>query len=180
MSNIVNKLFITTIHTKFGEMSAIADNSNLHFLKFSDSSTLANDIELLKLSIWHSVVKSKNFVLELLEKELFSYFQGTLRNFTVPVRIVGTEFQKLALNELIKIQFGQTLTYSELANKISKAGAYRAVANANGKNKILIVIPCHRVIRLSGELGGYNCGVNYKKLLLEHEKQISHNDNYTY
>jgi O-6-methylguanine DNA methyltransferase len=81
----------------------------------------------------------------------------------------GSPFQKLVWNELLNIPYGETRSYLEEANAIGKPTSYRAVANANGANKLAIIIPCHRIINNNGEIGGYGGGIARKKWLLEHE-----------
>lgn len=103
-------------------------------------------------------------------RELDQYFAGSLKVFTFPVKFVdGTPFQQGVWNELRQIQFGETISYRELALKCGGANYSRAVANANGKNPVSIVVPCHRVISSDGSLGGYTGGIDKKQTLLAHE-----------
>lgn len=102
--------------------------------------------------------------------ELDLYFDKKLSSFTFPYKFVdGTEFQQSVWHELKKIPYGETISYKELALKCGGANYSRAVANANGKNPMSIVVPCHRVISADGSLGGYTGGVDKKRVLLEHE-----------
>ncbi len=102
-------------------------------------------------------------------KELTSYFEGTLEQFTVPLKPKGTEFQITVWNELTKIPFGKVISYGELAHRIGKPKASRAVGLANGQNPISIIVPCHRVIGASGKLTGYGGGLERKAFLLDLE-----------
>lgn len=103
-------------------------------------------------------------------KQLDEYFLGVRQQFNLPLKFVaGTEFQRQVWTQLSKIPYGQTISYKQLAEQLGRPTAYRAVANANGKNPISLVIPCHRVISNSGELGGYTGGVDIKRVLLELE-----------
>jgi methylated-DNA-[protein]-cysteine S-methyltransferase len=102
------------------------------------------------------------------EKELEEYLLGKRKIFDVKLKISGTPFQEKVWKEMMKIPYGKTLSYKELAARIGKPKAYRAVANACGKNKIPIMIPCHRVVGSNG-LGGYSAGIDIKKKLLEIE-----------
>ncbi|HJE19996.1 MAG TPA: methylated-DNA--[protein]-cysteine S-methyltransferase [Aliicoccus persicus] len=105
--------------------------------------------------------------------ELDLYFDNKLETFTFPIKYMkGTLFQQSVWDELRKIPFGETLSYKELALKCGGANYSRAVANANGKNPISIVIPCHRVISSDGTLGGYTSGTDKKQALLDHEGVI--------
>lgn len=105
-------------------------------------------------------------------KELNNYFSGNTANFTVPVSQKGTEFQEQVWSELIKIPAGTTISYADLAKRAGKPKACRAAGSANGKNDIIIIIPCHRVINTDGKLGGYAYGLEMKRFLLNHEKQF--------
>ncbi len=102
-------------------------------------------------------------------QELKQYFNKERTHFEVPIEMGGTDFQKEVYLELIKIDYGSVISYKELANRVNRPKGYRAVGNANGKNRLPIIIPCHRVISHSKTLGGYSGGVETKKLLLEVE-----------
>lgn len=103
------------------------------------------------------------------KKELQEYFAGQRKNFDVPLDVQGTEFQKKVWQQLSEIPYGKTFSYSDIANKMKKPKAMRAVGSANGKNPVWIIIPCHRVIAANGTLGGYAGGLPMKKKLLELE-----------
>jgi methylated-DNA-[protein]-cysteine S-methyltransferase len=103
------------------------------------------------------------------EKQLLEYLGGKRKTFNLPYHFTGTDFQKKVWKNLEKIPFGKTWSYQDLAKQVGNAGAVRAVGNANGKNPICIFIPCHRVIRASGELGGYSGGIAKKVFLLKLE-----------
>lgn len=107
-------------------------------------------------------------------EQLIHYFQGELRIFDLPVSQEGTPFQKQVWNELSGIPFGRTISYLELAVRTGDQKATRAVANANGKNNVAIVVPCHRVIGSNKTLVGYGGGLWRKKWLLEHEMKIAY------
>jgi methylated-DNA-[protein]-cysteine S-methyltransferase len=106
-------------------------------------------------------------------KELEEYFEGTRKLFEVPYKLEGTDFQMRVWKELEKIPYGTTVTYSEQAKKLGDVKAIRAVGTANGKNKIAIIIPCHRVKGNDGSLVGYAGGIDKKKWLLLHEQEHS-------
>lgn len=101
--------------------------------------------------------------------QLNEYFEGTRTHFDLQINLEGTPFQKKVWNELKTIPYGKTLSYLELSRQLGDVKAIRAVANANGKNPLWIVIPCHRVIGSDGSLTGYAGGLHRKKWLLEHE-----------
>ena len=106
-------------------------------------------------------------------RQLEEYFAGRLREFTLPLRPEGTEFQRRVWCELERIPFGETRSYGEVAARIGRPGSARAVGAANGQNPIAIVVPCHRVIGANGSLVGYGGGLPRKTWLLEHEAACS-------
>lgn len=105
-------------------------------------------------------------ILDRAELELKIYLAGDLKKFTITLDIEGTDFQKKVWQQLTKIPYGQTRSYQEIAKSIKQPKACRAVGTANGKNPLTIIIPCHRVISASGELGGYSGGLTTKVKLL--------------
>ena len=102
--------------------------------------------------------------------QLDEYFQGKRTTFSLPFKLTGTPFQLAVWKELQNIPYGQTTSYKEIAQKINKPKAYRAVGMANNKNPLPIIIPCHRVIGSNGKLIGYAGGLNLKNYLVELEK----------
>jgi AraC family transcriptional regulator, regulatory protein of adaptative response / methylated-DNA-[protein]-cysteine methyltransferase len=102
-------------------------------------------------------------------KQVTRYFEGKLRDFSIPIAIPGTPFQKTVWDELTRIPYGKTISYVELAQRVKSPRGTRAVGQANGKNRICIILPCHRVIDASGKLGGYGGGLWRKQRLLELE-----------
>ena len=105
-------------------------------------------------------------------EQLIQYFQGQRRVFEFPIYQEGTEFQERVWNELTAIPFGKTISYLELSRRLGDTKAIRAAAAANGKNNIVIVVPCHRVIGSKRDLVGYGGGLWRKKWLLDHETKI--------
>ncbi|MGV8162294.1 MAG: methylated-DNA--[protein]-cysteine S-methyltransferase [Candidatus Nanoarchaeia archaeon] len=103
-------------------------------------------------------------------KQIDEYISGKRKKFTVNIRFSGTAFQEKVWREMQKIPYGKTISYRELAEKIGSPRAYRAVANACGKNPLPIIIPCHRVVASNG-IGGYSAGIEIKLKLLEIEKK---------
>ena len=110
-------------------------------------------------------------VIEKAVRQLDEFFAGKRKEFDLPLLFVGTDFQKAVWNELLKIPFGKTVSYGEMALRIGMPKAVRAVANANGANSISIFAPCHRVIGSDRSLTGYGGGLSAKKFLLELESQ---------
>jgi len=106
------------------------------------------------------------------ERQLRAYFAGRLRDFSLPCRVQGTDFQKSVWCTVLRIPYGRTRTYLDLARELKTPGAARAVGAANGANPLPIVIPCHRVVASGGGLGGYGGGVDLKRRLLALEGSI--------
>lgn len=123
------------------------------------------------ISILQEGELSKKIPKELKEavSQLNEYFAGKRQNFDFKINPQGTEFQQKVWQELVKIPFGKTMSYLDLSKKLGDVKAIRAVASANGKNPLWIVVPCHRVIGTDGSLTGYAGGLWRKKWLLEHE-----------
>lgn len=107
--------------------------------------------------------------------ELLEYFAGKRVEFDIPVLLEGTDFQKAVWNALLSIPYGKTTSYKAIAEQIGSPKAFRAVGNANNKNKIAIVVPCHRVIGSDARLVGYAGGIVRKQALLEHEREVIDN-----
>lgn len=107
-------------------------------------------------------------------EQLIQYFHGERRSFELPINQQGTAFQKEIWNELISIPYAKTASYLEIARRTGDAKAIRAVANANGKNNVCIIVPCHRVIGTNKDLIGYSGGLWRKKWLLEHEAKVAY------
>ncbi|MGE5497880.1 MAG: methylated-DNA--[protein]-cysteine S-methyltransferase [Syntrophothermus sp.] len=105
-------------------------------------------------------------------RQLDEYFKGKRENFELKLKPEGTEFQKRVWNELLKIPFGKTISYLELAERLGDKKVIRAAGTANGKNPIPVIIPCHRVIGSSGKLVGYSGGLDIKEWLLRHEGSL--------
>jgi methylated-DNA-[protein]-cysteine S-methyltransferase len=108
--------------------------------------------------------------------QLKEYFSGERQHFNVDLDLSGSPFQVKVWNELVKIPYGTTISYLELAKRVGDAKALRAVGGANGANPVVILVPCHRVIGINGKLVGYGGGIKRKKWLLEHEHAFAQRD----
>lgn len=106
------------------------------------------------------------------KQQLDEYFAGKRKEFDIPIKLEGTDFQIKVWKELLKIPYGETYSYLDIAKRIGNPKASRAVGMANNKNKIIIIVPCHRVIGSNKKLVGYACGLDVKEKLLELEKEI--------
>lgn len=105
-------------------------------------------------------------------EELREYYAGERREFGLPLLLVGSEWQKAVWRELTRIPYGETRSYGEIADRLDRPGAARAVGRANATNRLPLVVPCHRVIAADGTLGGFNGGLHLKERLLEHERRV--------
>jgi AraC family transcriptional regulator of adaptative response/methylated-DNA-[protein]-cysteine methyltransferase len=131
---------------------------------------LERNFETMRRCFGCAVVPGEHRLLDQLRRELQEYFAGQRRDFSVPLAPRGTPFQEKVWHELRRIPYGETISYDELARRIGQPTAQRAVARANGMNRICILIPCHRVIGKDGSLTGYGGGLWRKRLLLELER----------
>ena len=136
---------------------------------------IANDEHLLKVSFVQNLQKASylNPILKQTELELEEYFQHKRQTFTIPLYVEGTEFQNQVWAGLQTIAYGQTCSYKDIAEIIKNPKACRAVGNANNKNPISIIIPCHRVIGADKKLVGYGGGLDKKIWLLNHEENFN-------
>ena len=163
----------TTIETPLGEMAAAATKDGICLLEFSDRRTLDSEFKNLIWTFNETFKPGGNKHLRALKKQLKEYFKGKRKEFSLSVVTPGTGFKQAAWGVLRKIPYGTTISYLEQAKLINYPSAVRAVANANGSNRIAIVIPCHRVIGSDGNLIGYGGGLERKRWLIDHEKKYS-------
>lgn len=160
---------LTRIETPLGPMFACAAEAGICLLEFTDRRMLETEFKTLTKLFNASIVQGTNKHFQLLEKELGEYFDGKRTTFTVPLVTPGTVFQQAVWKELQTIPYSTTRSYKQQATALGKPEAVRAVANANGMNRICIIIPCHRVIGDNGNLTGYGGGLWRKKWLLDLE-----------
>ena len=163
----------TKIETPLGEMIAGATEEGICLLEFNDRKILPAEYKDLIRLLNTTIEEGDNKHLKVLRKQLKEYFDGKRKEFTIPLVTPGTSFQQTIWKELHNIQYGSTMSYLEQSLALNQPDAIRAVANANGKNRIAIVIPCHRVVGSDGRLTGYGGGLKRKKWLLDHEKKYS-------
>jgi AraC family transcriptional regulator of adaptative response/methylated-DNA-[protein]-cysteine methyltransferase len=164
---------IIKIETPLGEMIAGATDDGICLLEFSDRRMLPTEYKDLTKYLRTTTGDGENNHIQTLRKQLDEYFNGTRKEFSVPLVTPGTPFQQAVWKELINIKYGTTRSYQEQSVALGKPDSIRAVANANGMNRISIIIPCHRVIGSDGRLTGYGGGLKRKKWLLDHEKKFS-------
>lgn len=151
------------IDTTFGPLAIEADDHHLLSVCF-----IAQGAERKKV---HPVPHSK--VLTQAVRQLEEYFAGSRQRFELPYRFSGTDFQKRVWRALAAIDFGTKRSYAEIGSQLGNRNLARAVGQAAGKNPLLVVIPCHRLVGSGGALGGFAAGVGLKKNLLEHERGVA-------
>ncbi|MDR2390649.1 MAG: methylated-DNA--[protein]-cysteine S-methyltransferase [Planctomycetota bacterium] len=165
-------LHVAWITGPLGDLLAAGRGGRLVRLLFADS--LANRRKAALQEALGSEYECADLpVLQLIASELDAYFSGTLRRFRTRVSFSGTPFQIRTWEELCRIPHGSTISYSELAARVGRPRACRAVAQANGANCLPIIVPCHRVINKDGGLGGFSAGLEKKEWLLAHEKAMA-------
>ena len=160
---------ITRFETPLGPMFACATEDGVCLLEFTDRRMLETELKTLTKIVNASIVHGENKHFENLIKQMDEYFNGERKEFSIPLFTPGSEFQKSVWKELQTIPYGTTRSYKQQAIALNNPGAVRAVANANGMNRISIIIPCHRVIGDDGHLTGYGGGIWRKKWLLDME-----------
>ena len=160
---------MSRIHTPLGPMLCGVTDEGLHLLEFTDRRMLETQIETLKKRLKAEMLTGQHPMIDLVESQLSEYFKGDRKNFDIPLVTPGTTFQNNVWQQLITIPYGRTRSYKQQADAIGDVKAVRAVARANGENRIAIVIPCHRVIGSDGSIVGYGGGIHRKQWLLRHE-----------
>jgi len=159
------------IETPIGAMIAITDSSRLHLLEFFDRKALPNEIRVLQKQAKGRMGVGRFDLLDSIETELENYFNSGRSSFSTALNLFGGGFAREVWSELQKIPAGETRSYSDIAKAIGKPEAVRAVARANGENRIALLIPCHRVISADGTLSGYGGGIWRKRWLIDHERK---------
>jgi O-6-methylguanine DNA methyltransferase len=161
----------TKIETPVGEMEVLATDRGICLLEFGVRSNLQQEIDMLRKTFDTELQVGENQHTLELKRQLKEYFENKRQVFSVPLVLTGTDFQKKVWNELKKIPFGVTRSYKEQTDVLGDPKAIRAVAKANGSNKIAILIPFHRVIGSDGKLTGYAGVIERKRFLLNLEGQ---------
>ncbi len=156
--------------TPLGPMVAGATDEGICLLEFTDRRMLPTQRAIVSRRFGATLVAGHHPLLHRLQGELDAYFAGTLRNFTMPIAAPSGALDERVWAELVGIPYGETVTYQELAHRVDRPGAHRAVGSANGRNRIAIIIPCHRVIEKGGGLGGYGGKIWRKERLLALER----------
>ncbi len=168
-----NIILISRITTPLGPMFVCSTEKGICLLEFVDRKMLETEFKDLQHRLKANIITGENNHIKQVRKELEEYFKGVRTEFNVALDTPGTDFQNKVWTILQTIPCGQTASYKEQAEKLGNSSAIRAVANANGMNRVSIVIPCHRVISSDGNLTGYGGGIERKKWLLEHESEMN-------
>lgn len=150
-------MFSSTLESQIGKIIIQATENEVFSINFSEK----------------HVEENTNWLTDLAKSQLNEYFEAKRKAFDFPITQSGTDFQQKVWSELQNIPIGHTISYATLAKRLKNPLAIRAIASANGKNKLLLVIPCHRVIGISGKLVGFSAGLWRKKWLLEHETRMT-------
>ncbi len=162
-------ILMTRFTTPLGPMFICATDQGVCLLEFVDRRMLETEFKDLQKRLNAQIITGENEHIKLAIKQVQEYFKGNRQEFSIPLITPGTDFQQSVWKALHAIPYGTTATYQQQANRLNNPNGVRAVASANGMNRIAIVIPCHRVIGSDGKLTGYAGGLERKKWLLDHE-----------
>lgn len=163
-------LYLHAFPSPLGNILAAASERGLCLLEFAGSRRIDDELRDLQRLLGCQTKQGENEHARLVQTQLGEYFQGTRREFSVPLHSPGSLFQRRVWGALQTIPYGETTHYQALAEQLGNPAAVRAVAAANGANRLSILIPCHRVIGKDGSLTGYGGGLQRKQWLLDHEQ----------
>lgn len=152
-----------------GPMIGGATDNGVCFLEWHDRGGVETILKRVEKRYKTDCTRGSNPHLSTMADELERYFANELKTFDTKIDVTGTAFERVVWNELLKIRYGRTMSYGELAARLNRPGAARAVGRANGANYLAILIPCHRVIEANGNLRGYGGGLWRKRNLLQLE-----------
>jgi AraC family transcriptional regulator of adaptative response/methylated-DNA-[protein]-cysteine methyltransferase len=164
-------LVLTRIQTPIGDMVAVTDDAALHLFEFHDRTALPTEMRRIE-SRCGAVVEGRTAASDALSRELSEYFAGTRTRFDMRIVQRGSAFTAQVWAALCEIPCGETRNYGQIADRIGRPSAVRAVARANGANQVAILVPCHRVIGADGTLVGYGGKLWRKQWLLDHERRL--------
>lgn len=163
--------YVDVVESPAGLLAFAVDETGalirLHFVESDHGAVMEEGLEFEGYAI--ATDKSRT---ARVREELSEYTAGRRTTFDVPIALTGSEWQKTVWRELTRIPFGETRSYGEIADRLGRPGAARAVGRANATNVLPLVVPCHRVISADGTLGGFNGGLHLKTRLLEHERRV--------
>jgi len=171
MTSMKAIIYSTTLKTPIGLLFACATNEGICMLEFPYRKSFQKQIEGLKRLLNADIEAGESKYFEVLKSQLEEYFKCQRKEFDIPLVLSGSAFQLNVWNELCKIPYGEKRTYLQQSENLGSPKSIRAVATANGANKISILIPCHRVVGSNGSLIGYGGGLRNKQFLLELESK---------
>jgi AraC family transcriptional regulator of adaptative response/methylated-DNA-[protein]-cysteine methyltransferase len=164
-------ILTTSLDSPVGPLLVGATDEGICLLEFAEPSRQRAQLAALRRQFGDAIEPGRHEWTDQLAEELAEYFGGTRREFSVPLVLGGTPFQRRVWEQLRAIPYGETRSYADIAAAVGAPNAVRAVGSANGRNRIAIVIPCHRVINKGGALGGYGGGLDRKQFLLDLERR---------
>ncbi|MFZ5942784.1 MAG: methylated-DNA--[protein]-cysteine S-methyltransferase [Bacillota bacterium] len=170
-----SEIHFSVTDSPIGTLGLAASSKGLVFLDFIDYN-VENYSQSLRERLPGCIIKEDGKYIELPLVQIREYFQGNRKSFSCPLDLRGTDFQIKVWQTLQSIPFGELCSYQDIARKVNNPRGVRAVGQANGRNPVAIIVPCHRVIRKSGDLGGYSSGLDKKRYLLDWEENILKND----
>ena len=154
------------LQVPFGELTVVASDKGVRYITFEND---AHPKSFQNMSVMDD---ASHPVVARTVAQLHEYIKGTRRTFDVPLDLVGTEFQVQAWSALAKVPYGTTASYAQQAASIGRPKATRAIGAANGRNPVVVVLPCHRIVGADGSLTGFGGGLPVKKWLLDHEATV--------
>lgn len=173
MTKASPRLGVTTLVSPLGRLLIAADDESVFLVEYAAEERSQRQLARVTKRLQGTSEPGRPDPVQRLEAELAAYFAGELSSFTTPVCPVGTPFQERVWEALVRIPTGETRSYAAIAREIGEPTATRAVGTANGANPISILVPCHRVVRTGGALGGYGGGLDRKRWLLDHERTMT-------
>lgn len=164
-------LLLRRFDTPLGAMIACASQDGLCLLEFTDRPIVDAELAALRRLLSAEIADGDSPLLRQAEREIGEYFAGSRRDFDVALHLPGTAFQQAVWRLLLSVPYGRTRSYQEQAARLGRPQSVRAVAAANGANRLSIIVPCHRVLGKDGALTGYGGGLERKAWLLAHERE---------
>lgn len=166
------RVTVRSVRTPIGPMTLAATDTAVVLADFTERPMMPAQLAGIRRRIG-PMAEGSSALLDDTERQLAEYFDGTRRDFDLPIDAPGSPFQERVWGELRRIPYGETISYRELGERVDAAPAWRAVGRANGSNRLAVIIPCHRVIATGGGLGGYGGGLAAKRFLLDLERRTA-------
>lgn len=173
MTDRRDRLVTSRIDSPIGPLLLGAVGRSLCLVEYAEETRAERQLRRVAERIALEPCAGSSAVIDQTAEQLAEFFAGDRQEFSVPIEPVGTDFQRSVWAELLKIRLGETRSYGRIARTLGDPAATRAVGAANGANPISILVPCHRVVRTGGALGGYGGGLDRKRWLLDHEQRVA-------